>query len=252
MIKLAKFYAAISLVLIITLASSVMPPQVWHILGQQAAIARAEAAPANPLTKLLGPQRVAMFNYLQPELSDQFDGLDLFTESSEPKGVLMDVNAFQTSTQLQTLQQPQTLQNPLTLSRVQSAYSAEAALNNTVVVTFTVTNNQPPISIPEIDLEATVTETLELIANLDTANDPNTIRNILLTDELLPSLTTLLDLSQDADQQNNNFAWNLGDLPPLSTLTVSLTLQIPSSILDFIELDTGAEVWGTLKKGVTK
>lgn len=218
MSKIKKLYQVVSLALVFTMMTTVIPLRVWQILGQKAVIAQAATTPVTPMTQLLEPQGASMLSDLPPELSEQLGGLELFSTGGEPNGMLMDVSAIQglAATVQTTLQQPASLQNPLSVSRTQSTYSAEAALNNTLLVTFTVTNNQPPVSFPEIDPNATVTETLELVANLDFNDDPNTIHNILLTDELLPSVTTLLDISQASDRSNDSYAWNLGDLALLA------------------------------------
>ncbi|HEY0601724.1 MAG TPA: hypothetical protein VGD58_02375 [Herpetosiphonaceae bacterium] len=64
---------------------------------------------------------------------------------------------------------------PLSIARVQSAYRAVDAAQGLLKVTFQVTNNWPGSLAPQLDASATITETLDDLAGLDSANDPNTI-----------------------------------------------------------------------------
>ena len=73
------------------------------------------------------------------------------------------------------------------------------------------------------------------------------LHNVLLTDELLSPQTTYASASIQPSQQNGVYAWNLGDIPPLSSITVTLQLTIPNNVLDFTEFDTGTTAWGTLQ-----
>ncbi len=86
-----------------------------------------------------------------------------------------------------------------------------------------------------------------MISSIDLSNDPNTVRNVLLTDDLLPANATFIDAKPLPDSQANSYAWNLGDIPPLESVTMTLSLTVPPTVADFTQLDTGATVWGTLQ-----
>ena len=58
--------------------------------------------------------------------------------------------------------EPGVLANPLSISRVQSSYAAAT----TTVVTFTVTNNQPPTLVPGVPDSATITDSVGILASL--------------------------------------------------------------------------------------
>jgi uncharacterized membrane protein len=47
------------------------------------------------------------------------------------------------------------------------------------------------------------------------------------------------------DNDMSRYAWNLGDIPPLSSVTATLTVRVPATVTDFIELDASATAWGT-------
>jgi hypothetical protein len=106
----------------------------------------------------------------------------------QPTGMLMDIGAMEQSP---AQHEPASLASPISISRVQSAYAGASAVNNTLVVTFTVTNNQPPASVPQLpDPDtATITETIEIVSKVDFSNDPNTIHNVLLVDTLTEDST---------------------------------------------------------------
>jgi hypothetical protein len=134
--------------------------------------------------------------------------------------------------------------NPITVSRVQSAYAASAVASNTLVVTLTVKNNLPPLQLPALNPNATLTDTLQTLANVNYDADPNVLHNVILTDELLPQ-ATLLSASRPSDQNGESHVWNLGDIPPFGSQTVVLTLNVPASVSDFTFLDGGATAWGS-------
>ncbi len=166
-------------------------------------------------------------------------------EDGEPVGFLLNADAFEMSEEDFA---PSTVANPISVSRVQSAYARTDAVSNTLVITFTVTNNQlPDIAIPELPATATVTDTIEVVSAVDFSDDPNTIHNVLLTDGLLPTNATFISASPMPDRSGDGIAWNLGNVPPLEFITATLIVQIPDSVPDFVELDTGATAWGTLK-----
>lgn len=166
-------------------------------------------------------------------------------EDGEPVGFLLNADAFQMD---ETDFEPPALADPISVSRVQSAYVRTDALSNTLVITFTVTNNRPPAIVPSLPATATITDTIEAVSAIDSANDPNAIRNVLLADDLLPASATFVSADPMPDRSGNSLAWNLGDIPPLGSVTATLRVQIvPGSVPGFMELDSGATAWGTLQ-----
>jgi len=164
--------------------------------------------------------------------------------NGEPVGFLLNAEAFQASEEDFA---PPSVANPLSVSRVQSAYTAGDAISNTLIITFTVTNNQPPSVMPDLPVTATMTDTMAAISAIDFSQDPNVIRNVLLTDALLPDNATFLSADPMSDRHGDDLAWNLGDVPPLGILTATLRVQAPTDVVTFTDLDTGATAWGTLQ-----
>jgi hypothetical protein len=170
--------------------------------------------------------------------------LPSISPDGEPVGMLLNAAAFE---EFEEDLAPPSLANPISVSRVQSAYTAAGALGNTVIITFTITNNQPPANVPEIDPNATITDTIEAISALDFSQDSNAIHNVLLADTLLSANATFLSSEPMPDRSNDTLAWNLEDIPPLGSVTATLRVQIPGSVSGFTDLDTGATTWGTLQ-----
>jgi hypothetical protein len=141
---------------------------------------------------------------------------------------------------------PAALANPISLSRVQSAYVPGAAIVNTVVVTFTVTNNRLPTLVPSLPLTATITETVDILAGFDATADVNTVRNVVLADGLAPG-AALVAATPRPDQSGTALRFNLGDIAPGSSVTATLALQVPAGVADFTALDEGAAAYGTLQ-----
>jgi hypothetical protein len=137
---------------------------------------------------------------------------------------------------------------PFSISRIQSAYAVSELTAGTLVVTFTVMNNQMPVVTPDLSASADLTDTVNALQAIDWANDPNTIRNVLLTDRLADGVT-YISAQPTPDQKAGNpgeLAWNLGDLPPLKTITVTLTLLVSQLPSEITTLDDSAAAWGTL------
>jgi len=160
----------------------------------------------------------------------------------EPVGFLLNADAFQMGEEDFT---PPSVVNPISVSRMQSAYTAGDAVLNTLIITFTITNHQAPSVMPDIPVSATVTDTIAAVSAIDFLQDSNAIRNVLLTDALLPANATFLSADPMPDRSNADIAWNLGDVPPLGILTATLRVQVPTDVVTFTDLDTGATVWGT-------
>jgi hypothetical protein len=176
-----------------------------------------------------------------PSLDEIFPSIG---PDGEPIGMLLNAAAFE---EFDEELAPSSLANSISVSRMQSAYSRADAIGSTLVITFTVTNNQSPVNVPDIPDGATITDTVEAISAIDFDNDPNAIHNVLLADSLLPANATFISASPLPDRNGDFLAWNLGDLPPLGSVTATLRVQIPAGVPDFVELDTGATAWGMLQ-----
>ncbi len=165
----------------------------------------------------------------------------------QPQGMLIDSGIAQPDLR----HEPNILVSPISISRVQSAYHAFDAVSGTLVITLTVTNNQPLATAPQIPVSGTITDTLAAISAVDFTNDPNTIHNVLVTDSLTANAGFLsaLPVPDKSVSTTGNYAmaFNLGDIPPLSTVTATLALSVPTVITSFVDLDTGASAWGTLQ-----
>jgi hypothetical protein len=234
-----RLYRPLAILVVVGLLTSLIPFPVWsQTLGTGVAHAASESAESS---SALNETVSDIIDNLSPEVAGPLTTLQSLTAEGQPEGLLLDMGALQTSTA------PPALANPISIARTQSAYVASTALSNTLFVTFTIHNNQLPANSPQLDPNATLTETLALVSTFDFAQDAHVIRNVLVSDELLPPQAAFISASPAPDRQNNSFAWNLGDIPPLTTVTLTLKLQVPPSVLDFIELDTGATAWGTLQ-----
>ncbi len=250
-----RVYKTIALCVVLGLFASLLPMPVWgEIIGAPIAYAAPGTSVAADTEALFTPASAndeinqlmsSIQDVLPPETAEKLGALGMLTPEGEPNGMLLGVGALQNLPNT-PLTEPLTLAHPLSVSRVQSAYAATAAIANTLIVTFTVTNNRPPSIMPEIDPSASITDTIAILSALDFSNDPNVIRNVLLTDELLPPQATFVESFPDHHHENNVYAWNMGDISPLESVTVTLKLMVPASVGDFIELDTGAAAWGTL------
>lgn len=83
------------------------------------------------------------------------------------------------------------------------------------------------------------------ITTFDATSDPNAVHNVLLVDALIAS-ATFVSVDPRADYKDDQYTWNLGSIPPMESLTATLTLQVPTSVAEIVALDTGATAWGTL------
>jgi hypothetical protein len=180
------------------------------------------------------------------EMKDEVGGMmPTIGKDGEPVGFSLNASAFEMNEEDFA---PPAVANPISVSRVQSAYVRTDAVSDTLVITFTVTNNQfPDIAIPEFPATTTITGTIEALSAIDFSDDPNVIYNVLLADDLLPANAIFISADPMPDRSGDSLAWNLGDVPPLGFITATLTVQISDSVPDFTELDTGATVWGTLE-----
>ncbi|MEM7798994.1 MAG: transglutaminase domain-containing protein, partial [Chloroflexota bacterium] len=99
---------------------------------------------------------------------------------------------------------------------------------------------------PLIPENATVTETVEILSDFDFMADPATVRNVIIADTLLPE-AQFSSADPAPIQSGSDLIWNLGDIPPLDTVTATLEIDVPASVADFISLDSGAAAYGSLK-----
>ncbi|MDJ0756141.1 MAG: tandem-95 repeat protein [Ardenticatenaceae bacterium] len=177
-------------------------------------------------------------------VGEQMMSMGLLDESGTPQGMLFDQGALELAAA--SVNQPQSLANPISISRVQSAYVPIDSDNGRVDITFSVTNNQTPESLPLIPENATVTETLDILSTFDYSADPATVRNVIIADSLTAN-AQLAETLPAAEQSASELIWNLGDIPPLGTVTATLAVTIPTTVADFIALDSGATAFGSLK-----
>ncbi len=169
-----------------------------------------------------------------------------FDLSSEPQGMLMDIGALEAALS-EAPRQPDALDRPLVVSRSQTANRAADAVGGSLVITFTISNKLPPANPPALDNSATITDTVETLGNFDYTSDPNTIRNVLLVDELT-SNATFVSATPAATSKDGNYAWSLGDIPPMNSIEVGLKVQLAGTTgAEAVELDTGAIAHGTLQ-----
>jgi uncharacterized membrane protein len=130
---------------------------------------------------------------------------------------------------------PDALSHPISVSRVQSSYQA----GGPVVITYTISNNLPPTLFPDLSAAANVTDTVDILAAIDPADDLNTAGSVTLANTLLPGVT-YLGSSLPPTQSGNTFTWELPDIPPGAVQHLSLTVDPPANAPDFTDLDEGA------------
>lgn len=134
------------------------------------------------------------------------------------------------------------LENPLSISRVQSSYVA-----GETIVTFNITNNLPPTNQPDLSGAVTITDTVNILASFVITDDMNTLRNVTV-EETLVNGATLQDASDNPTVNANTLTWNVPDLPPQGTASLTMTVSTPAQGSAFVEIDTGAqasaEEWG--------
>jgi len=231
------------LISLATLVASLPVHQGTAASNQSANSITTPPSPASPLGQAM--QRV-------PGLSAQGMGAVASTldAAGQPKGTLMDVGARTNASS----RAPASLDSPLSVSRIQSAYRAADAISGTMVVTFTVTNNLSRAIAPIISTTVTavatdttsMTNTAALSAALDLSNDPHTIHNVVVRDELLAP-TGYVGAAPVPDRSKGEIIWNLGSVGPLQSITAVVTVTAPSSSATFSNVDAGAGVWGLLE-----
>jgi transglutaminase-like putative cysteine protease len=232
-----RVYRAIVITLVVALIGALIPPESWGLLLTANV---AYAAPAlnrsTPVARQM-PQASqatnALIRALPNEVAINFDK------------ALPVSNLPHTATSSAVPASANATLPALSISRIQSAYTPDQIISNILVITFTVTNNQPPTIVPQLPAGATLTDTVTAWQSVNLLNDPNAIRNVLLVDSLATG-TDVVSSAPRADYRNGQYAWNLGDIAPLGSITITLVLRIPASS-GAIDLDTGATAWGTLQ-----
>jgi hypothetical protein len=77
------------------------------------------------------------------------------------------------------------------------------------------------------------------LADIDINQDLNTIQNVVLTNQFLNE-TAVLSASDVASFDGSRYVWNLGHIAPQQSRQLTVTLQLPPSTNDFVDLDNGA------------
>ena len=214
MSSVVRWYKPVAWLITVSLILSSFPPAV-------SAAPMAAAAPLSP-----GPQAAHV-----PEAIEHL--LPTVAEPSLAVGALTTATANQTA-------------SPLIVAKTQSAWTAASTLSNTLVVTFTVRNNQAPLLTPDIDPDGTFTDTIASVLAVNYDNDPHTLHNVILTDAFLPVPGSAFQAaSRPADRDGATYSWSLGDIPPLSATDLVVTLTVPSTLLQSTFFDTGARAYGS-------
>lgn len=238
-------YKCLNIILSITLVATLFPTYSGNsYIGVAHAYAHSSVQnTASILNKQLFDQTNSLSGDTLP-LLDEFNSLLSDNKSSN---ILLNVAINSNEEQVDQSQIFTSTTTPFVLSHIQSTYAATDTISNTLIVTFTLTNNLPPIELPQLNPAATLTENISLVSAFDVHQDPNTIRNVILTDKFFPQYATFLKASKTPEQSDDNLVWNLGDVPPLQSITFTLQLEILPAIHTFTELDMGATAWGTWK-----
>jgi transglutaminase-like putative cysteine protease len=151
--------------------------------------------------------------------------------------------SFQPRAAAQSSFQPDALAAPLTVVRSQSTYDAATA-GGFITVTLTVRNNLPPLDAPQLTPGANVTDTIAALTAFDYRRDPNRIRQVVLSDELLGGVASFVAADPQPSRNGNRLVWNLGDLDPYGEASIALRIAAPGSAANFTNLDSGATAYG--------
>ncbi len=228
-------YRIISVSIVIGIFISLWPIPVW------AALVKPSAQHRNQPTTIAEPTTDDFASLLPIGMQDQLQSMGMVGADGVPEGILFDQGALSGD----ALTKPAVLVNPISISRIQSAYVPNALDSGRLEIEFAVTNNQNPTLVPQIPETATVTETIDIVAEFDFSADPNTIRNVIIADELTNS--TFAEAVPSAETSGSELIINLGDIAPLATVTATLMIDVPATGGQFVELDTGARAFGSLR-----
>lgn len=243
MIVKSRLYKLVATALSLSLLAALIPRPIWAQIAGIDPVKIVYADANMPQSGLVS----SSFNDAQKNMLQDLENILPSELSQKLIGIqnLTSITPMETYKQIQPPGSPSILDNPLSVMRTQSAYIPSAAISNTLYVTLTVANNLPPANLPQIDSGATVTETLSVLAGFDFANDPNVIYNVLLTDEFLSPQTALISSSPQPGYQSGEYAWSLGDIPPMGSVTMTFQLTFTANVTGFTVLDVGANAWGT-------
>ncbi len=239
MITQTRFYRTAAIILSVALIASLFPSQHWL---RSFSANTAYAAVGNDSIASGVPDSVgqAAVNALRDtSLADAWLGGEEMADWQRNNPTATRGNATYSQVNVNTT-------GPLSISRIQSAYHVGETISNTVIVTYTIANNQLPATLPQIAEGATLTDTVAALETFQAqrADDPNVVRNVLLADTLTAH-GELAAAQPSPDHLNGEYAWNLGDIPPLSAITVTVVLTAPETIDNAVNLDSGAAVYGT-------
>ena len=245
MLVKGKLSKLMCVVLAVTIFSSLLPAPVWaEMLNANTVIYSANASVNSSLTGNKDIFDANILEKLPSDLSEHLPNTNSVHSPGDPNGLLLDVGLLQTPLE-QLDSKSNALISPLSISKLQSTYVPDT-ISNTLLVTYTVRNNLAPANPLPLDKNDTFSETLDiLLTSTDYSNDPNVIRNVLMTEVLDTGQSSLIESSHSVDRQGNVLAWSLGDIPPMDSITVSLKITLPSTVLDITPLSEGASVWGT-------
>jgi hypothetical protein len=205
----SRFYRTLAIALSIAMVCTLIPPEGWGLLAKR----DVAYADSESLTADLGSA---------PQSSPSA------TQSGQQPSAI----GYQPSA--------------ISVSRLQSTYTPGGIVSGTLLITFTVNNNLPPAVTPQLPPNATLTDTVNTLQALDLTKDPNAIHNVLLVDS--PASGAVFASSVPRfDHKNGQHTWNLGDIPPLGAITVTLVVTAPTTVSGITALDTGAKAWGTLQ-----
>ncbi len=233
-----RLYKVVAVVVSIALIYSSASLQAWNGLpGVHVAYAAEEETLQDDRSSLTSTKSVS----LQSNGTTPPTTTDTINQHDQTKGLLIDVDTPQPDIEHTPISYA-----PLSISRMQSAYLTGDAVSNTLIITFSITNNQLPLISPHLPVSATITDTISAVTELDPLQDPNTIHNVVVADALTDH-AVFVGSSPVPDLAATKYVWNLGDIPPLGSVTATLTLRVPTTITDFIDLDTGAVAYGTLQ-----
>lgn len=139
-----KLYKKLAIILTVSLLVSLWPTPLWaEVLGQDPVNLFAIEG-KNHREKIISSNAdiLDMLSTLPDNLPSKLEGLDELKTNDELNDIVKGSSNLE-SLQLHSPSEDATEIKPLSISRVQSVYSALGAVENTMVVTFTVRNNPP-------------------------------------------------------------------------------------------------------------
>ena len=147
-------YKISALVIAVAVISASVPQRGWYLLFTPTtahAASNEKDMPARRSNSTGSPASQSLQDALPQEITGKLKDLRALNPNGQIDNALMDKGALLEIAQ----QQPESLVHPLAVSRVQSVYRAVDTIANTLVVTFTVTNNQSPALAPRVPASTT-------------------------------------------------------------------------------------------------